>query len=88
MPEIKPAIEPFPIDEPLPDFKKYGNWLDNWLNNPLNDNVDGQTEIFVDDNCQPWADDDSKPDIKRDVFLPAVDNNVYSRYKTKNRFRF
>ena len=43
LPEIKPAIKPFPIDEPLLDLKKYDYWLDNRLNNPLNDNVDGQT---------------------------------------------
>ena len=42
LPEIKPAVSPFPIDEPLPDLKKYDYWLDNRLNNPLNDNVDGQ----------------------------------------------
>ena len=38
---IKPAIKPLSIDEPLPDFQKYDNWLDNWLNNPLNNKVDG-----------------------------------------------
>ena len=76
MAKIKPTIKPFHIDEPLPDFKKYYDWLDNWLNNPLNYNVDSQTEIFVDNNYKPWADDDNKPDIKTDVLLTAVDDNV------------
>ena len=79
LPEIKPAITPFPIDEPLLDFKKHEKWLDNWLNNLLNDKVDGQTEIFVDENYQSWADDnDNKPNIKTNVFLPAADDNVDS----------
>ena len=37
LPELKPAIKTFPIDQPIPA-------LDNNL-----DNVDGQTEIFVDE---------------------------------------
>ena len=54
-PEIKPSIKAFPINEPLPSLDE---------NNLLNDNIDGQTEIFVDDNYQPWIDDlpDTKPD--------------------------
>ena len=55
-PGIKPSIKPFPINELLPS-------LDN--NNLLHDNIDGQTEIFVDDNYQSWIDDlpDAKPDL-------------------------
>ena len=81
MPEIEPAIKSFLIDEPLPDFKKYDYLLDNWINNLLNDNADCQTGIFVDNNYQSWADDDNKPDIKTDVFLPAVDDNVDGQTK-------
>ena len=74
--EIQPAIKPFPINEPLPDLKKCDDWLDNWINNSLNDNVDHQIEIFVDDNYLSWTDDDNKPDIKTDAFLPVVDGNA------------
>ena len=81
LPEIEPAIKSFLIDEPLPDFKKCDYWLDNWLNNLLNDNADCQTGIFVDNNYQSWADDDNKPDMKTDVFLPAVDDNVDGQTK-------
>ena len=54
MPEIKSAIKPFLIDKPVPA-------LDDNL-----DNIDSQTEIFVDDNYQSWIDDDltdTKPDL-------------------------
>ena len=72
-PEIKPAIKPFPIDEPLPDLKKkYDDWLDNWLNNPLNDNVDGETENFVHDNYQSWDDDIQDVKSKTDLVLEDI----------------
>ena len=38
---------------------------------PLNDNAGGQSEIFVDDNYQPWADD--IPDIKPKTDLVLED---------------
>ena len=53
MPKIKPALKPFPIGKPLPSLND---------NNLLNDEIDSQTEIFVDDNYQPWI-DDTKPDL-------------------------
>ena len=54
LPETKPAIKPFPIDRPIPAL------ADNV------DNIDGQTEIFVDDSYQSWIDGnqtDTKPDL-------------------------
>ena len=58
MPEIKPAMKPFPIDRPIPA-------LDNNL-----DNIDGQTEIFVDDKYQSWI-DDNHPDTKPELTFPT-----------------
>ena len=56
LPELKPAIKPFPVDQPIPA-------LDNNL-----DNVDGQTEIFVDEKLSSCVVDlglmtDTKPDL-------------------------
>ena len=63
--EIKPAIKPSPIDEPLPS-------LDD--NNLLNDDIDGQTEIFFDNNYQSWIDD--LPDTKPDLTFPTPTCNT------------
>ena len=64
MPEIKPSIKPFPINEPLPS-------LDD--SNFLNNDIDGQIETFVDDNYHSWIDD--LPDTKPDFTFPTPTGN-------------
>ena len=71
-------MKPFPIDRAVPTLG----------NNNL-DEIDGQTEIFVDDNYQTWV--DNVPDTKPDLTFPAptVNANINQRnYDTRvNNFQ-